>query len=407
MTPTKANIERLIASYMEQPGNKALQQALAALLEDEAAHSLVLDVLATYMETNNQMPQPNTEVNLEAIFENIMWADKPHKTVAMPARRMQWWKYAAAILLIATSAVWLWTMVSKPGNPAPAEGMVSHSMEIAPGKEGAILQLEDGTQIVLDSIGQGVVKATEGLEVKIEDGILVYAVKASALSDKGKYHTMITPKGRQFKLELPDGSKVWLNASSSIRFPTVFDTDKREVTITGELYFDVATLYRDGDKKNKVPFTVMMPHNNRIDVVGTQFNVNAYADEKSITTTLVSGKVQVQHGASRVLLQPGKQAIIKNTTVPDNSTPMVVPADIAQVVAWKEGLFDFENASLEEVMRQLERWYDIEVQYENGIPPFEFVGRIGRDLSLATVLRGLELSKVRFRMEGDRKLIVY
>jgi ferric-dicitrate binding protein FerR (iron transport regulator) len=191
---------------------------------------------------------------------------------------------------------------------------------------------------------------------------------------------------------LPDGSKVWMNAASSIHYPAVFTGKERIVEVTGELYFEVA-------RNEKMPFKVKVNDDTQIEVIGTHFNINSYSNETTIYTSLLEGSVKITHGNEKVILKPGQQGQVPNDLV-ESSIKVVPDVDMDKVMAWKNGVFNFEDASLEEVMRQLERWYDIEVKYEKGVPPLEFVGKMGRDLKLSEVLRGLEVSEVHFTVEG-------
>jgi ferric-dicitrate binding protein FerR (iron transport regulator) len=207
---------------------------------------------------------------------------------------------------------------------------------------------------------------------------------------------MRTPKGRMFRLLLPDGSAVWLNAASSIRYPTAFTGQQRRVEVTGEAYFEVA-------HQPQMPFRVSLNGGAAVEVLGTHFNVNAYAEDEQMNITLLEGAVQCSNGSGKAVLKPGQQA---RMTTGNSPIRVMDHADIEKVMAWKNGLFNFNDASLEEVMRQLERWYDIEVRYEKGIPRIEFIGKMDRSLTLAEVLAGLEMSKVHFRIEGERKLVI-
>jgi ferric-dicitrate binding protein FerR (iron transport regulator) len=213
---------------------------------------------------------------------------------------------------------------------------------------------------------------------------------------------MSTPKGRQFQLVLPDGTKVWLNAASSLRYPTVFDGRLRTVEVTGEAYFEVAKLVNPSTGQ-RVPFHVKVNNKTEIEVLGTHFNINSYDDESAVSTTLLEGSVRVVNGLEKAVITPGQQARIET----GSSHIKIVPdANVEKVMAWKNGVFDFQDATLEEVMRELQRWYNIDVVYEKGVPQLEFIGRMGRDLSLASVLNGLELSRVHFRIEEGRRLVV-
>jgi transmembrane sensor len=320
------------------------------------------------------------------------------KTTPARLRILQrgWFKYSAAaviILLLGTAAY----LLIKPrqvkdiaiANPHPVK------KEITPGKTGAILTLDDGSSVVLDSLGNGLVATQNGSKIMLRNGQLLYNTGGSSAAGIS-YNTMTTPKGRQFQLVLPDGSKVWLNAESSIRYPVAFTGNERKVEITGEAYFEV-------EKNPAMPFRVKMHNETEIEVLGTHFNINSYADEASINTTLLEGSVKVFSGNEKVILKPGQQAQVE--TQQNAPIKIVKEVNLDKVMAWKNGVFDFQDATLQEVMRQLARWYDIEVVYEKGVPSLEFMGTMGRDLSLPDVLKGLKLSEVHCRIEG-RKLIV-
>jgi ferric-dicitrate binding protein FerR (iron transport regulator) len=208
---------------------------------------------------------------------------------------------------------------------------------------------------------------------------------------------MTTPKGRQFQVTLPDGTNVWLNAASSVRYPTSFTGNERRVEVTGEAYFEVV-------KNAAKPFIVEVNNKAAVEVLGTSFNINAYGDERSVRATLLSGSIRVgvpfAGRKKAVVLAPGQQAEVAGTqiTVAENQ-------DADKILAWKNGLFNFDGADLEEVMRQLERWYNIEVVYENGIPHTRFIGEMSRQIALTDLLDILKRTEVDFRVEG-RKLIV-
>lgn len=317
------------------------------------------------------------------------------------------WAAASAIILLGIGA-YLWTANKKNNGPAV---VVGNSSEIQPGKEGAILTLANGKQVVLDSLGNGVIASQNGAQAVLKNGALTYDPVGSA-SGELAYNTMTTPKGRQFLVTLPDGTKVWLNAASSIHYPTVFSGSERKVTVTGEAYFEVA-------KNARMPFRVNVNGKAEVEVLGTHFNVNAYEDESTINTTLLVGSVRVASPAGQksqpgidgdrpVTLRPGQQAQIANARVGQKAQPgikVISNTDIDKVMAWKNGLFYFEGATLAEIMRQVERWYDIEVVYEKEIPNIEFEGKMTKGVSLSGLLMALESSDVHFRIEG-RKLIV-
>lgn len=310
-----------------------------------------------------------------------------------------WLRAAAIIFVILTGAVSWWISGHHGNNEKEPVATVLHHIDIPPGKNGAILKLADGREVVLDSLADGVVATQLGTKVELKNGSLVYdAVK----KDPGEilYNTMTTPKGRQFQLVLPDGTKVWLNAASSITYPASFTGDARRVKVSGEAYFEVA-------KMKDRPFHVTINDMAEVKVLGTHFNINAYEQEQGIKTTLLEGSIQTSlldagKSPEYLVLKPGQQAEITN----DQKIKLNESVNMDLVMAWKNGLFNFENASLEEVMRQLSRWYDIEVVYERGIPQMVFGGEMSRNVSLSGLLNGLERVGVHFRIEEGNRLIV-
>lgn len=372
--------------------NDRNRRLFATVNDEEQIRELVLLYASTETTDNNEA------IILSKIRQGMM-ASQP----ITPVRKMNglWrWSSVAAIALVVAGAGYF--ILNKSKNDTTPVVKTTTAADIPPGRDGAILTLADGRQVVLDSMGNGVVATQNGAQVTLKDGALAYGKDAGSTTPV--YNNLTTPKGRQFQLILPDGSKAWLNAASSLRYPTVFVGNERKVDVNGEVYFEVA-------KNPNMPFKVSIatpaggPGGSVIEVLGTQFNVNAYENETAVRTTLVEGSLKVMNlpangNTASVVLTPGKQSII--TT---DSRLKVADADIDKVVAWKRGIFNFEDASLEEVMRQIERWYDIQVVYEKNVPDIKFGGKMSNDVSLQGLLKSLQESDVHFRLEG-RKLIV-
>jgi ferric-dicitrate binding protein FerR (iron transport regulator) len=383
---------RLLEGKLSPTELEELIKWLGAEQADADAGDLILQHLKQ-ADASGQTISPDIMARLEARLPRILSGEKRRgRIVSMAA------SYAAAALLLIAAGLYL--MLHK--EPANNKNQVVKAKpltpeQIHPGKDGAILTLADGSKLVLDSLGNGLVSMQNGIKVSMVNGQLVYdAANTAALSSVATaYNTMSTPKGRQFNLVLPDGSKVWLNAASSIRYPILFTGNERKVEITGEAYFEVA-------KNARMPFKVKVNDETEIEVLGTHFNINSYENEASINTTLLEGSVKVKNSSGILILKPGEQA----QSVNKEKIKLVKEVNIDKVMAWKNGYFDFQDATLQEVMRQLERWYDIEVVYEQEVPELEFYGKMGKDLSLAAVLSGLEKSNVHFRMESGRKLVV-
>ena len=334
-------------------------------------------------------------VDADKLFALAMQKGVEQTVLQQPVRviRPVRWIAAAAILLLVVTGAYLW-FDGERGQHAPAGQPVA---DILPGKGGAILTLSNGNQVVLDSLGNGLVADEAGARVVLKSGALAY----DAATAKGEvvYHTLTTPRGRQFNVVLPDGTNVWLNSGSSIRYPTVFASGERKVMVTGEVYFEVAA-----DKAK--PFKVQATDRNSIEVLGTRFNINAYDDEAVVRTTLLDGAVRVavknsaqdRSAAHSVVLKPGQQSRVKAGAV----TIQTAMVDVDKVMAWRRGFFNFEDAGLDEVMRQLARWYDLEVVYETTVPPIVFGGELSRNINLSGVLKALDDSKVHYKIEGKK-----
>lgn len=345
-------------------------------------------------------------------IRNAGAATGAEEAIVMPLWKRGWVRYAAAVVLMAGGVTYFW-LAGNNNKPAPATSTLAKT-EILPGKTGAVLTLADGRQVVLDSAGNGVIAMESGTQVILDNGKLLYDLDKE-IGGKIQFNTMSTPKGRQFQVVLPDGTKVWLNAASSIRYPVAFAANERKVYVAGEAYFEVA-------KDMHRPFLVSVNNTADVEVLGTEFNVNAYDNERVVRTTLVNGGVRVSAQQAEppadgrlndVILKPGQQAKVLNTAAGKalqnvkNPATITDDVDIEQITAWKNGYFNFgENVDLGEMMRQLERWYDIEVVYENGVPEKSFLGEIPRHLPLKDVLDILQRTEVSFRMEEGRRLIV-
>ncbi|GGN07138.1 iron dicitrate transporter FecR [Dyadobacter beijingensis] len=300
-----------------------------------------------------------------------------------------WLRIAAAAVLILSLGIYWWSgKDQRPIAQLPVPAL--KEADLPPGGNKATLTLGDGSSIVLDGAENGSLASEGGTNViKSKKGELVYSSSGkSGLA--AVFNTVATPKGGQYHIVLPDGSKAWLNAVSSLRFPTAFRGKERKVEITGEVYFEVA-------HNAKMPFIVTTAHA-QVRVLGTHFNVMAYPDENVLKTTLLEGSVQVSNSAGKsAMLSPGQQARIKSLSgqigIADN-------IDIEKEMAWKNGYFQFQDDNLEQVMRQISRWYDVEVVYE-GMPGKEtFTGRLPRNANVSKVFKILSLSGVRCRIEG-------
>jgi len=331
----------------------------------------------------------------EYLFQKIQTRTSPPARVRRMTRGR--WMAAAAVLLLAGSGWLLYSRhntvksvaISSPVTPAPGQ-------DVVPGSNKATLTLADNSTIDLDDAKNGVLGQQGNTQlVKNKDGQLTYrTTAASPLA----YNLLTTPRGGQYQLLLPDGSKVWLNAASSLRYPTCFSGKERVVELRGEAYFEIA-------HNASMPFKVSIISQKgqapaEIEVLGTHFNVKAYADEPAVRATLLEGSVRVRKDGAALPLQPGQQASWTSAT-----EVKVATADVEEAVAWKNGLFKFNGATVEDVMRQLSRWYDVEVVYTNGIPKDLFQGEMYRNVNVSRVLKVLEASGVHFTVDGKKILV--
>ena len=327
---------------------------------------------------------------IELAIDGFEEKKKKEKSKIISISRM--FKIAAAcIILLAGIIIWF-AVTNKHTEFVQKPGLVKN--DIAPGKEGAILTLADGTKIFLDSAGNGSL-TQQGISTIVKKGNSVAYVAGDNTSKEVAYNTMFTPNGRTFSVVLADGTKVWLNAASSIKFPVAFIGNERRVEITGEAYFEVV-------KNAAKPFHVSA-NGTDVQVLGTHFNVNVYTNEDDQRTTLLEGKVKIMSNGKTVLLDPGQQARINA----QHEISLFDNVDVGEVMAWKDGYFSFsDNANLQTVMRQLERWYDVEVAFEGASPSMHFGGKISRNNNISEVLKILELSKVHFRVEKKKITVI-
>lgn len=289
------------------------------------------------------------------------------------------WSKIAAIFILGIGGFLVYLATKQEATIIPTQLAAKPMREdVAPGGNFATLTLGDGSKVVLDSLSNGLI-ANQGNAkiIKLNNGELAYENANS--TDKVVYNTMSTPVGGQYQLTLPDGTAIWLNAASSITYPTAFTGTERTVSITGEVYFEVA-------KNPKQPFKVKTG-DQVIEVLGTHFNVNTYSDEQTLKTTLVEGKVKVSTGAGSLLLQPGQQASNNKGQLNLNPNP-----DLEETLAWKNGIFQFNGTNIETIMRNVARWYGVEVVYKDKIEE-QFVAEIPRNVPVSKLLELLELTK--------------
>jgi len=353
-----------LLNYLENSDGTELIQLMQKHFSDELENSKGIS------------PEASSKL-FKAIHDKIRAESKPERRRVLPLR-----KIAVAASVIGVLLLTAFLFVVKVGTKGMVKAEVSNQRfknDVSPGGDKATLTLADGSTIVLDEAQNGTLAQQGNAKVIKLDGKISYD-PTNKNSKEIVYNTISTPSGGQYQLELADGSKVWLNATSSIHFPTAFIGRERKIEITGEAYFEIA-------KNRDMPFIVAI-NGAEVQVLGTHFNINAYGDEDDVKTTLLEGSVKFVNGATTNIL-----------------VKIVNEVNVDEVVAWKNGLFAFENAAIETVMRQLARWYDVEVEYRGKTDDL-FIAEMRRNIKLSDALKALELTgKVRFEING-KKIIV-
>jgi len=306
-----------------------------------------------------------------------------------------WLRSAAAVLIISAIALGANFLLKtdKPGQSRIAKNTFKN---ISPGGNKAVLTLADGRRVVLDDAQNGQLATQAGVVItKAADGQIVYRISGTAKAGQDiLQNTISTPRGGQYQVILPDNTSVWLNSASSISYPATFTGDERLVTLTGEAYFEVA-------ENKKMPFKVRSGLQT-VEVLGTHFNVNAYADEPNTLTTLAQGSVKLVSAVSSTRIIPGEQGLVSAS-----GSILTRRVDVDRELAWKNGLFSFEGQDIRAIMRQISRWYDIEVVYDKNLPEEKYYGEIARSSKLESVFKILELNNITFRMEGKTVFVSY
>lgn len=325
-----------------------------------------------------------------AWFKKMNVAEEFEETkhrIAASQKTKRFWQYtvAASLIIVVSTSIYLYT---SPGNKVNNPPIATQESDIQPGSDKATLTLEDGTIIALSESGKDT-SINDQIKLLQKQGEIVYANKETP--GEIPYHTLTIPRKGHYKLVLPDGSKVWLNAESSIRYPISFIDKERKVFVTGETFFEVA-------KDAKKPFRVVID-DMIVEALGTQFNVNVYPNEPFYTTTLIEGSVLLSKGKNENILKPGQQAQLSDGDF------RIVNIEVAEATAWKNNQFKFVNTPIETIMRQVERWYDADVVYQDKVN-LHLNATIERNVPVSRLLYILEQTgQVHFKIEG-RKIYV-
>lgn len=382
MEPGKLDI--LLQRYLNQTITPEEWQELSLYIEDSAHKDIFIEALARA--GSAMQPDEYDSNRFDPLLQSILAVDKPAPVVPLRRRLIMRWAVAAAILIVVGLGSYVLFFTAK--KPAAIEEITAFANVQPPVSNRAMITLADGTKLYLDAAGNGQL-AMEGNTklLKLDNGQIAYQLSGDGVDQQPVNNTLTNPRGsRVIDMMLADGSHVWLNAGSSITYPVAFTGKERRVQVNGEAYFEVTHNAAKPFYVNKNDVSVQ--------VLGTHFNVKAYDDDETIRVTLLEGAVKVDNKKVNSLLKPGQQAIVSGKIDIDPH------ADTEAVMAWRNGLFAFQDADIKMVMKELSRWYDVDVVFQENIPQQRFSGKIGRDLSLADVLNGLKLTKVNIKMEG-------
>jgi len=387
MNPKK-NYQLLLNKYLLNECTPAeTEELFDHLKKDEAGRLLLKNLQASF---NKEINQPRS---IDPAISNNVWQkleaniSREQQPKSYPFKR--WISIAAAAIILLTAGLFLYR--PKPHNYQLASRKERFKNDIAPGSNKAVLTLANGQTIILNQAKNGLItKQGQTTINKINNGLLSY--KASDAGNAPvQYNTVSTPRGGEYQVILPDGTAVWLNAASSLKFPTAFTGTERDVELTGEAYFEVA-------KNKAVPFKVMT-NKVQVEVLGTHFNVNAYDDEDALKTTLLEGSVKLISNSGQVMLIPGQQGSFNKQA----GSFRVAKADVDEAVAWKNGNFMFASEDIQSILRKVSRWYNVDIVYQENAPKKAIWGTVSKFDNVSEVLKVLELTGVaHFTIEGRR-----
>lgn len=403
VNPSRINF--LLTQYTDGTISRSDYDELMGLLRSDRTADEFLPMLEHLFQQQEE-ERYHTAQEEELIFQKLLTAKskfvKRNGLVTVKA----WMKYAAAaaVFFILSIGVYLFTI-----RQSGFEAITGKS--IAPARDKAYLLTTNGSRINLDNLAEGKILKQEGVNIsKSSDGFLTYTISQNAQVDEHKENSIVTPKGGHFQINLPDGTKVWLNAESKLTFPVKFSGQSRTVRLQGEAYFEVAKSYlpakAEQGKKTRLPFYVLTS-NQRVEVLGTHFNVHAYQDERFVSTTLLEGAVALSLidkkgiSASSAVLKPGQQGVNNGTQI------KIKQVDTEEQMGWKNGLFILNGQNLAAIMKEVSRWYDVDVVFQNeSLKQHTFSGSISRFKDISALFEVLESTgSVHFTIEGRRVFV--
>ncbi|MEP7374611.1 MAG: FecR domain-containing protein [Chitinophagaceae bacterium] len=411
MNEEQNNIVLLLDRYATGSATHAEETELFSLIANAGNENEIKQYLIELQE--RQQPSASFDRRKwQPILDSILNHSDIVVSNTTPVHRIFSWKriaVAASVISVIGFGIAYFVVPKQSEKPSVAETQQQRfKNDVKPGGHKASLTLADGRIIILDSVTPGQLAIQGSTAVLNKNGQLVYQT-GEQKNDEVLFNTLLTARGETYTTVLADGSKVWLNSASSIKYPVAFTGKERRVEITGEAYFEVR---HNTAKPFVVKFNTPSGDGGEVHDLGTAFNINAYTDEATIKTTLVSGSARVVkvpisgsegRGGEAVLLVPGQQAVIAEAAA--ESIRVVANADVEEATAWRNGRFLFKSTDIKTLMRQLIRWYDVEVSYD-AVPAIGFNAKITRETPLSSILKALELTgEVKFRLEG-KKLVV-
>jgi ferric-dicitrate binding protein FerR (iron transport regulator) len=415
------NLDELLGKYLQRSLTEAEGKQLSLLAEITPVEVLEEELEKAWVDWKGteMISEERSQAILQAILKKpgvisdtsqpdrlhgVSRSDRHHGVSGTGPRVIRLWKWVAAACIVLVTGYGLWvTSERKATRQQGNEATAIHDVP-APKETRAVITLADGSKVYLDSANNGTIAQQSSVNViKTADGKIVYSPDHQITGSPITYNTLSNPRGSKvIDMTLSDGSHVWLNAGSSVTYPVAFIGKERKVEITGEAYFEVA---HDASK----PFIVSKGETS-ITVLGTHFNVNAYDDEDALRVTLLEGSVKVSNGSpdrqitKSQILKPGQQAVVKSVS-PDHI--ITTSPDIDEVMAWKNGRFQFgEKVDVETIMRQIARWYDVDVEYKGDVTQ-HFGGSISREVNISQVLKVMEATGgVKFKVEGKKVTVM-
>lgn len=383
----------LYRQYISNRSSAEELQELEVLLKNMSNEDAISGLLDTTWDDLDILNAKDISQDQADLIYNSIVKSKPQEKITY-----KFWaiRIAATILMCLSIGLIIYRTYTPQSQQKTATNTTRPKVQdFMPGKNKAILTLSNGNEVVLDDTQSGKIANQGGVTIsKLNDGQIAYTsadAGQKSTSSADQLNTLTIPKGGQYQLTLPDGTFVYLNSASSLTYPAKFAGSERKVTLSGEAYFEVA-------KNPKMPFIVNVNNKQQIQVLGTHFNIEAYTDERVINTTLLEGSVKILYKNKQTLLKPGQVAI--NNMGADLD---VKPADIDEAMAWKNGLFIFNNENITTVMKKISRWYDVEVVFKGNMENMNFLGNYSRTKSLASLLKNIQLMEdVNISIEGRR-----